>query len=73
MACFEGVVYRRMWLSNMEVNMFEGAPGRLTKYMSLNRFKDILRNLSYTDKNFPVCNEKFFHMCLPTTPSKKSI
>ena len=63
MAFFEGAVGRRMWWSNTEVNMFEGAPSRLTKYMSLNRFEDILHKLSYTDKNFPVCNEKFFHMC----------
>ena len=63
MACFEGGVDRRMWWSNTEVNMFEGAPGRLTKYMSLNRFEDILHNLSYTDKNIPAYNEKFFHMC----------
>ena len=45
MACFEGVVDRRMWWSNMEVNIFEGEPGRLTKYMSLKRFEDILRYL----------------------------
>ena len=43
--------------------MFEGASGRLTKYMSLNRFEDIIRNLSYADKNFPKYNETFFHMC----------
>ena len=61
-ACFEGVADRRMWWSNTEVNMFEGAPGRITKYMSLNRFEDILRNLSYTDKNVPTYNDKFFHM-----------
>ena len=42
--------------------MFEGAPGRLTKYMSLNRFEEILRNLSYTDKNVSMYNDKFFHM-----------
>ena len=60
--CFEVVVYRRIWWSNTEVNMFEVSPGRLTKYMSLNRFEDILRNLSYTDKNFPAYNDKFFHM-----------
>ena len=43
--------------------MFERAPGRLTKYMYLNSFEDILRNLSYTDKNFPAYNDKFFHIC----------
>ena len=31
MALFEGVVDRRMWWSNTEVNIFEGASGRLTK------------------------------------------
>ena len=30
--------------------------------MSLNRFEDIPRNLSYTDKNVPAYNDKFFHM-----------
>ena len=53
MACFEGVVDRRMWWSNTEVNMFEESPGRLSKYMSINMFEDILRNLSYTDENVP--------------------
>ena len=36
---FEGVVDRRMWWSKTEVNMFEGEPGRLTKYMSLEIFE----------------------------------
>ena len=63
MACFEGVVDRRVWWSNTEVNMFEGAPGRLTKYMSLNGFEDIVLNLSYTDKNVPAYNDKFFRVC----------
>ena len=62
MACFEGVVDRRTWWSNTEVKMFEGAPGRLTTYMSLKRVEDILHNLSYTDKMFPAYNEKFFHI-----------
>ena len=30
--------------------------------MSLNIFEDILCNLSYTDKNVPAYNDKFFHM-----------
>ena len=63
MVCFEGIVNRRMWWSNTEVNMFEGAPGWNTKYMSINRFEDILRNLPYTDKNFHGYNGKSFHMC----------
>ena len=58
----EGVVDRCMWWSNTEVNTFEGAPGRITKYMYLNRFEEILRNLSYTDNNVPACNDKLFHM-----------
>ena len=62
MDCFEGIVDRHMWWSNTEVKMFEEAPVRLTKYMSLNRFEDILRNLSYTDNNVPTYNDKFFHM-----------
>ena len=62
MACVEGVVYRCMCLSNTEVNMFEGSIGRLTKHMSLNIFEDILCNLSYTDKNVPAYNDKFFHI-----------
>ena len=62
MDCFEGVVYRCIWWSNTEVNMFEGSPGMLAKYMPINRFEDILRNLSYTDKNFPAYSDKLFHM-----------
>ena len=42
--------------------MFEGALGRLTKYMYLNRFEDILCMLTYTDNNVPAYNEKFFHI-----------
>ena len=38
-ASFEGVVDRRMGWSNTEANFFEGSPGRITKYMSLNRFE----------------------------------
>ena len=62
MDCFEEIVDRCIWWSTTEVNMFEGAPGRLTKYMSLNRFEEIIHNLSYTDRNVPAYNEKFFHM-----------
>ena len=62
MDLFEGVVDRRMWWSNTKVNIFKGAPGRLTKYMYLNRFEDILSNMSYTDKNVPAYNDKNFHM-----------
>ena len=43
--------------------MFEGAPFRLTKYISLNRFEDILLNLSYTDKKVFEYNDKLFHIC----------
>ena len=63
MAYFEGVLDRRMWWSNTEMSIFEGAPGRITKYMSLNMFEEIPRNLSYTDNNVPAYNDKFFHMC----------
>ena len=61
MDCFEGLVDRRMWWSNTEVNMFEGELVRLTKCTSLNRFEYILRNLLYTDKNVPAYNENFLH------------
>ena len=62
MACFEGVVYRCMCLSNTEVKMCEVSIGRLTKHIPLNMFEYILCNLSYTDKNVPAYNYKFFHM-----------
>ena len=62
MSCFEGFVDRHMWWSNMEVNMFEGAPGRITKYMYLKTFADILLSLSYTDKNVLTYNDKLFHI-----------
>ena len=57
-----GVVERRMCWSNTEVNMFEGSIFRLTKYMSLNSFEEIIYNLSYTDRNVPVYNENCFYM-----------
>ena len=63
MDLFEGVVEKCMCWSNMEVNMFEEAPVSLTKYISLNRFEDIHRKISYTDNNVPAYNGKLFRMC----------
>ena len=41
MACFEGISDRKMWWSSKPVDMFGGAPFRLSQFMSLNRFKAI--------------------------------
>ena len=53
MACFEGVSDRRMWWSAKPITMNEGAPFRLTEYMSLRRFNELTAAIRYTNKPPP--------------------
>ena len=68
MDCFEGFVGGLICWSNTEVKMFEVSTVRLTKYMSLNRFEDILHNMPTlilmhlsTMKTFSTCIRKKMH------------
>ena len=54
---------RRSFWSSKDINMFEGAPFRLTHYMSRNRFEEILSAISYTNKHPPQMLDKFWEIC----------
>lgn len=63
MACFEGISDRKMWWSSKPVDMFGGAPFRLSQFMSLNRFKAITAAMEYTDIDPPTTFvDKFHHV-----------
>ena len=59
MACFEGISDRRDWWSKQTINMFAGAPFRLSEYMSFNRFAVIAKSMTYTDKDSPNFLDRF--------------
>jgi hypothetical protein len=61
MACWVGIPSRKDWWATSAESMYKGAPFRLGKYMSRNRFDEILSSLRYTNKevDFP---DGFFHM-----------
>ena len=53
---------RRSFWSSKDINMFDGAPFRLTHYMSRNRFEEILSAISYTNKCPPQMLDKFWEI-----------
>ena len=53
---------RRDYWKNSQIDMFDGAPFRLTEYMSRNRFEDILASLAFTNNIPPAYVDKFFHV-----------
>lgn len=61
MATLSGYAKRQYW-STSEVNEFDGAPYRLHKYMSYNRFMDILSCLGYTMSSPPNFVDKFWEI-----------
>ena len=61
MTCLDGITDCRLWWSDKLVNMFEGAPFRLTEYMSGARFELIGGVLRYTDKEVPMGFKDQFH------------
>ena len=61
MACYDGITDRRMWWSEKPISMFEGAPFRLTQYMSGARFEQIVGALRYTDEAAPTGFTDRFH------------
>ncbi|KAG7356336.1 transposase IS4 [Nitzschia inconspicua] len=53
---------RRDYWSTKPIDMFEGAPFRLSHYMSRARFELILRHLSFTDKQAPPLLDRFWQV-----------
>ena len=53
---------RQSFWSSKEVNIYEGAPFRLMKFMSQNRFEEILGVISYMDKSAPELLDKFWEV-----------
>ena len=62
MGCHLGVGDRDQWWSKKDVSAEEGAPFRLSGYMTRNRFKAIMGALRYTDKQQPEYLDKFHDM-----------
>ena len=48
MAGCEGIKNNKMWWSEKTIDMFEGAPFRLSEYMSGRRFQNIGAAIRYT-------------------------
>ena len=59
MAGFEGIDNKKMWLSEKPSNMFEGAPFRLSEYMSGRRFQNIGAAIRYTNIESPDFLDRF--------------
>ena len=62
MGFWVGISNRRKWWSTAEPEIYGGAPFRLNKFMSSNRFGVILGCISYKDKNYVGYYDGFFHM-----------
>ncbi len=60
-ACYEGIPDRDLWWSLKPIDLFDGAPFRLNAYMSLTRFKDIMKAIRCTDKEEPLFFIDRFH------------
>jgi hypothetical protein len=58
MATFKGFSRNQFW-SAKEIDDFEGAPVRLSCWMSMNRFNKILAALKYTDEDLPTYSYPF--------------
>ncbi len=61
MSCFQGIEDCDLWWSTKPVDMFDGAPFRLNKYMSKGRFNDIMATIRYTNKEAPLFFIDRFH------------
>ncbi|KAL7554463.1 hypothetical protein ACHAWF_019026 [Thalassiosira exigua] len=59
MACHPGVPDRAMWWSKKEVSEKEGAPFRMNKWFTWDRFNDLMRHITYTDREVPGFEDKF--------------
>ena len=59
MAGFEGIEKNKMWWSEKTIDMFEGAPFRLSEYMSGWRFQNISAAISHTNIESPAFLDRF--------------
>ena len=59
MAGFEGIENNKIWWSEKPINMFEGAPFRLSDYMSGRRFQNIGVAIRYTNIELPAFLYRF--------------
>ncbi|KAL7463510.1 hypothetical protein ACHAXS_003872 [Conticribra weissflogii] len=60
MACFEGVANREEWWLAKPICKRSGAPFQLTKYIKKSRFLQITTAITYTDKDPPPFQDKFY-------------
>ena len=58
-AGFEGIENNKMWWSEKIINIFEGAPFRLSEYMSGRRFQNIGAAICYTNIQSPSFLDQF--------------
>ena len=61
MSTVDGSDHHGFW-SNKDINIYEGAPFRLTSFMSRNRFEEILNCISYTSNNPPEMLDRFWEV-----------
>jgi hypothetical protein len=61
MACFEGVGNRVEWWSTTPIDMFKGAPFRLNRFITQNRYVEITSAIRYTDVAEPLLFIDRFH------------
>ena len=61
MSTVDGADRRTFW-STKTVDAFEGAPFRLTPFMSCRRFEKILNNLRYTKEEVPEFRDRFWEV-----------
>ena len=59
MAGFEGIEDNKMWWSEKSIDMFEGAPFRLSEYMLGQRFQNIGADIRYTHIESPYFLDRF--------------
>ncbi len=61
MSCFLRIDDRDLWWSTKAVDMFEGSPFRLNKYMTKAHFREIMESIRYTSKEAPLLFVDRFH------------
>jgi hypothetical protein len=61
MSTLKGFRRSDFW-SGKKVSMYEGAPYRLTEFMSMKRFEAILLALTYTDRIPPIYKDRFWEV-----------
>ena len=62
MASFEGIENNKLWWSEKTIKFFEGAPFRLSEYMSGRRFQNIGTAIRYTNIESPAFLDRFHNV-----------